>query len=97
MVVSIIGYFLAMMAGVFEGSIFIRVLGVIPMISAILAPSLLVLGQFGIFEVILAILLVIGLNYLLIKYGLRIYKVGILNYSSKDLWKKMFKALKTKE
>jgi len=32
--------------------------------------------------------------WLLIKYGLRIYKVGILNYSSKDLWKKMFKALK---
>ena len=32
--------------------------------------------------------------FLLIKYGLKIYKVGILNYSSKGLWKKMFKALK---
>ena len=24
------------------------------------------------------------------------YKVGILNYSSKDLWKKVFKSLKVK-
>ncbi len=33
-------------------------------------------------------------NYLLIKYGLRVYKVGILNYSSDKLWSKMWKALK---
>lgn len=96
-VISLVGYYLAMMAGVFDGAIFIKILGFVPLISAILAPSLLVLGQFGIFEVIIAILFVIVTNWLLIKYGLRIYKVGILNYSSNGLWKKMFKALKTKE
>ena len=47
-------------------------------------------------EVIIAILLMIGVIYLLIKYGLRAYKVGILNYSSTGLWKKMFKAVKQK-
>ena len=36
------------------------------------------------------------LDYILIKYGLRIYKVGILNYSETNLWKKMFKAIKSK-
>lgn len=95
-IISLIGYYLAMMAGVFDGAIFIKILGFVPLISAILAPSLLVLGQFGIFEFVIAIVFVIITNWLLIHYGLRIYKVGILNYSSKGLWKKMFKALKTK-
>ena len=93
-IISLIGYYLAMMAGLFEGSIFIKILSFIPFISAILAPSLLVLGQIGIIEVIIAIILLIITIWILLKYGMRIYKVGILNYSSKSLWKKMFKALK---
>lgn len=94
MILSLVGYYLAMMAGFFEGSLFIKIFAFVPFISAILAPSLLVLGQIGIFEFIIAIILMGITDYLLIKYGLRIYKVGILNYSSKDLWKKMFKALR---
>lgn len=94
MIISLVGYYLAMMAGVFEGAIFIKVLSFMPFISAILSPSLLVLGQIGIIEVIISIVLMVITVWALIKYGLRIYKVGILNYSSKDLWKKMFKALK---
>lgn len=93
-IISLIGYYLAMMAGMFEGSIFIKILSFVPFISAILAPSLLVLGQIGIIEIIIAIILLIITICVLLKYGMRIYKVGILNYSSKDLWKKMFKALK---
>ena len=93
-IISLIGYYLAMMAGVFKGSIFIKVLSFVPFISAILSPSLLVLGQIGIIEIIISIIFTLLTVFILIKYGLRIYKVGILNYSSKDLWKKMFKALK---
>ena len=93
-ILSLVGYYLAMMAGVFEGSIFIKIFAFVPFISAILAPSLLILGQIGVVEFVIAIILMIVTNYVLIKYGLRIYKVGILNYSSKNLWKKMFKALR---
>ncbi len=93
MIISLVGYYLAIMAGVFEGSIFIKVLAFVPFISAILAPCLLVLGQMSIIEFIIAILLVIVIIFLLVKYGFKIYKEGILNYSSKNLWKKMFKAL----
>ena len=96
MVVLLLGYYTSVMAGMFEGSIFIKILSFIPFVSAILSPSLLILGQIGIFEVIISIILMIIVIYLLIKYGLRIYKTGILNYSSKNLWKKMFKALKNK-
>ena len=94
MLISLAGYYLSMMAGMFEGAVFIKVLSFVPLISAILVPSLLVLNQIGVMEVFISIIIMIGFNYLLIKYGLKIYKVGILNYSSKDLWKKMFKAIK---
>ncbi len=93
-VISLAGYYLATLSTMFGGSLFIRIFSYIPLISAILSPSLLIIGQIGILDMIVAILLTIVTNYLLIKYGLKIYKVGILNYSSKGLWKKMFKALK---
>lgn len=93
-VISLAGYYLAMMSNVFEGALFIRVLSYFPLISAILAPSLLLLGQIGIIDMIISILIMILTNYLFIKYGLKIYKEGILNYTSKDLWKKMWKAVK---
>ena len=96
MVVSLAGYYLAMLAGVFKGSLFIRIISYVPFISAILSPSLFVLGEVGLVDVIISILVSIVFVYWLIKYGIRIYKVGILNYSSKDLWKKMFKAMKEK-
>lgn len=96
MIILLAGYYLAIMAGMFKGALFIRILSYIPLISAILSPSLLVLGQIGVVDVIISILITIAFIYVLIKYGLRIYKIGILNYSSKDLWKKMFKAMKEK-
>ncbi len=94
MIICLAGYYLALMSTMFDGSTFIKALSVIPLISAILAPALLILGQIGVIEIVIALLLLLITNYLLIKYGIKIYKVGILNYSSTGLWKKMFKALK---
>ncbi len=92
----LLGYYLAIMAGMFKGSLIIKILSFVPLISAILSPSLLVLGQIGIFEVIISTIIMIVTIYLLVKYGLRIYKVGILNYSSSGMWKKIFSSLKNK-
>lgn len=96
MVISVIGYYLIIMSSMFPGATFMKVMSVIPLISISLAPSLFLSGQISVFVVIIAILILMLLNYILIKYGLRIYKVGILNYSESDLWKKMFKAVKEK-
>lgn len=93
-IILVIGYYLAMMAGMFKGAVFIKILSYVPLISAILAPSLLVLSQISILDVIIAIIISILFNFVLMKYGIKVYKVGILNYSSKDLWKKVFKAVK---
>lgn len=95
MVISFISYYLSVAAAMFKGSIFIKVLSFIPFFSALLAPSLLVLGQITIVDAIISILLTVGLIFVLVKYGLRIYKVGILNYSGTHLWKKMFKAFRS--
>ena len=96
-IVLLLGYYLATMAGLFEGSTFIKVLSFFPLVSAILSPSLLVLGQIGVTEIIVSIVIMLITIYLLVKYGIRIYKVGILNYSSSGMWKKMFKSLRNKD
>lgn len=93
-VILMVGFYLALMGSLFEGSLFIRIFSYIPFISAILSPSLLITGAIGVKDVTLSILLMIVVIYLLIKYGLRIYKEGILNYSGTKLWKKIGKALK---
>ena len=96
MIISVIGYYLIILSSAFPGSTFIKVMSTIPLMSVSLAPSLLLSGEIGVGVVIIGIILLIFLNYLLVKYGLKVYKVGILNYSETGLWKKMFKAIKEK-
>lgn len=96
MIISVIGYYLIILSAAFPGSTFIKVMAMIPLISVSLAPSLLLSGEIGVGVIIIGIILLILLNYLLVKYGLKVYKVGILNYSESGLWKKMFKAVKEK-
>ncbi len=93
-IISLVGYYLSVAAGIFKGSLFIRIMSYIPLVSSMLSPTLYVIGEITIFDLLASIFLLIGLIYLLIKYGMRIYKVGILNYSGIDLWKKMAKAMK---
>lgn len=95
-IISLVGYYLSMMAVMFDGSMFIRIVSYIPFISALLSPALLMLGQIGIFDMCISIILSLFVIVILYKYGLKIYKVGILNYSSAGLWKKMFKAIRNK-
>lgn len=97
MIICVLGYYLAIMASVFEGSIFIKVASFLPFISTMLAPIMFILGQISLMELFISFLIMGGTVFILFRYGLRIYKIGILNYSSKDLWKKMFKSIKTKE
>lgn len=96
MIVMMMGYFIAIMASTFEGSIFIQITSYIPLLSALVAPVIYLLGQITLLQLIISTLICLVAVILLFIYGLRIYKVGILNYSSSDLWKKVFKSLKEK-
>ena len=97
MLVLMAGYYLGIMASVFDGALFIKIISYIPFLSVLIAPTLFLLGQTTLIDLFISCILLIGTCYLLFKYGIRVYRVGILNYASKDLWKKVFKSLKRKE
>ena len=96
MIFLMLGYYLALYASLYQGAVFIKVASFIPFISGILAPVMYTLGEMTVIDLIISIVLMIITCFLLYKYGLRIYKEGILNYSSSKLWNKIFKSLKNK-
>lgn len=87
-------FYLSMASAMFNGSMFIKIISYVPFISSILSPCLYLTGVLGIKDVIISIVLMIFVIYLLIKYGLKVYKNGILNYSSSKLWRKIFKSIR---
>ena len=95
MVISLLGFYLSMASSMFDGSVFIRIMSYLPFISLFLSPALFLVGQITLVDVSISVLVMLVLIFLLYKYGLKIYKVGILNYSSSNLWKKIFKAIKS--
>lgn len=97
MIIMMVGYYIAIMASMFEGSIFINILGFIPMLSVLIAPTLYLMGGMSLISLGFTTLINCIFTFLVYKYALRIYKVGILNYSSSKLWGKMFKSIKNKE
>lgn len=94
MIILMVGYYIAIMASTFDGSVFVKIVSYIPMLSFLVAPVIYLLGQISLIELLASTCLCVLFTYLAFHYGLRIYKVGILNYSSKDLWKKIFKSVK---
>ena len=96
MLIIMVGYYLAIMAVQFDGSLFIEIASYIPMLSFLVSPVLFMLGQITIWQMLIATIIMALFTWIIFRYGLRIYKVGILNYSSSKLWKKMFKSLKQK-
>ena len=96
MLIILVGYYLAIMAVQFDGSLFIEIASYIPMLSFLVSPVLFMLGQISIWQMLIATIIMALFTWIIFRYGLRIYKVGILNYSSSKLWKKMFKSLRQK-
>ena len=96
MILCVAGYYLAFMAVYFKGAAFIKVLSFFPFLSAMIAPVIYLLGQTTLIHLGISVIIVFATCFLLFHFGLRVYKVGILNYSSKDLWKKVFKSIKEK-
>ncbi len=94
MIIMMVGYYVALMSFVFDGSLFINILAHIPLLSVMIAPTLYLMGEMTLLSLIGSTAITVIATYFLYKYGLRIYKVGILNYSSSKLWRKMFKSLK---
>lgn len=96
MIVLLVGYYIAIMASQFDGALFIKIISYVPLLSFLVAPVIFMLGQTTLLELGISTIICIAFCVLFFRYGLRIYKVGILNYSSNKLWKKIFKSVKQK-
>ena len=94
---SLGGYYLAIMAGMFNGSILIRILSYIPFLSSFVSPSLYMMGEIGLIDMGISIIVLILFIYVVLHFGIKVYKVGILNYSNEKVWSKLFKAFRSKD
>ena len=95
MLIVSIGFYLSIFAIIYNGSNFIKVMSFVPLVSLLISPALYMLGEISILSIVIS--MIIQLIFLIVVYkkGLKVYKVGILNYSGEHLWKKIFKALKS--
>lgn len=94
MLISVVGYYLSITASMFSGSTFIHVLSYIPFLSAFLTPTLYIIGEISVFEIFISIIIMVLFIYILLKKGLKVYKNGILNYSTDKVWNRVFKSMK---
>lgn len=91
------GYYLSIMAGMFQGSAFLKAASYIPLISCLLSPTLFVMGEVTMVDVTISIVLLIVFLYLIVNYGMKVYKVGILNYSNEKVWTRFIKAFRKED
>ena len=94
MLISVVGYYLSITASVFSGSTLIHVLSYTPFLSAFLTPTLYIIGEISVFEIFVSIIIMVLFIYILLKKGLKVYKNGILNYSTDKVWNRVFKSMK---
>ena len=94
MLLSVLGYYLAITASMFKGSTLIHILSYLPFLSAFLSPTLYIIGEISAFEIIISIIIMILFIVLLLKKGIKVYKNGILNYSTDKVWNRVFKSMK---
>lgn len=96
MIILLVGYYIAIMASSFDGALFVKIVSYIPLLSFLIAPVIYMLGQTTLIELGISALICVIFTVMFFRYGLRIYKVGILNYSSSKLWKKIVKSARQK-
>ena len=94
MLIVSIGFYLGILAVIFEGSTFIKIMSYVPLVSFLLSPSLYMLNQVSMTSVIISAVIQGLFMVIVYKYGMKVYRVGILNYSGSHLWKKIIDALK---
>lgn len=94
MLISVVGYYLSISASLFNGSTLIHVLSYVPFLSAFLSPTLYIIGEVSLLDIIISIVVMILFIYILLKKGLKVYKNGILNYSTDKVWDRFKKSIK---
>ena len=71
MIIMMVGYYVALMSFVFDGSLFINILAHIPLLSVMIAPTLYLMGEMTLLSLIGSTAITVIATYFLYKYGLR--------------------------
>ena len=90
------GFYISLIAGMYPESLFLKILSVIPFLSFVISPTLYALGSISIYYVIGSIITLLITIFVLIKYGINVYREGLLNYEGTMVWKRLFKVIKKK-
>ena len=90
------GFYIALIAGLYPESMFIKVLSIIPFLSFVISPTLYALGSISIYYVIGSVISLLIIIFILIKYGINVYREGLLNYEGTMVWKRLFKVIRKK-
>ena len=94
MITLLIGFYAAIFGLEFDGAIFMKILGYIPVFSPILAPVLFFSGTFSLIEIIISFVILVLFTLIIIYFGIPLYKASILDYSEGGLIKKFKKIIK---
>ena len=90
------GFYISLIAGMYPDSILLKILSLIPFLSFVISPTLFALGSISIYYVIGSIITLLITIYILIKYGIKVYREGLLNYERTMVWKRLFNVMKKK-
>ncbi len=90
------GFYISLIAGLYPDSIILKVLSLIPFLSFVISPTLYALGGISIYYVIGSIFTLLITIFIFIRYGINIYREGLLNYEGTMVWKRLFNVIKKK-
>ncbi len=90
------GFYISLLAGLYPDSIFIKILSLIPFLSFVISPTLFALGSINIYYVFGSIFTLLITLFILVKYGINVYREGLLNYERTMVWKRLFKVIRKK-
>ena len=93
MLILLGGFYLGIFGIQFPGSVFLKVMGFLPVFSPMLAPLLFITGEMGILEVIISLFILVGFEVVLFIFGMPLYRVSILSYSQDPFFKRVKKLI----
>ncbi len=94
MLLMLAGFYISIFGVMFDGATFIKICGYIPLISPLIAPNLIITGEYSIIEAIISLLILIGFDGLVIYFGIPIYRTSILSFSNEKFFQRIKKIIK---
>lgn len=89
MLLLVIGFYIGIFTSFTPGASFVKILGYLPFFSPILAPMLLINGAYEWYNALISLVILGAFDVLIIKYGLPIYRVSLLDYSQDKVFVKL--------